>query len=347
MENTQEINNKKQMSMDKFRIICAILIVAIHIYPLASINETLDFAFTHILCRIGVPFFLMISGFFILPKAMEDKEILLKYTLKILIIYAISIFLFLPINIYSGKIQQLNVVEMIKEITINGTFYHLWYFPALLLGIWITYLILKGIKNYKVQYCIVIALFIIGLLGDSYYKIAEQVPIIKKCYEVLFQVSNYTRNGLFFVPIFLYLGYRLRKRDLKISKMNNIIFLAIFIVLMLIEGMLLHYFKIQKHDSMYIMLIPTMVVLFNLLKNTKQENRRNLRNIATIIYITHPIFIILVRGVAKVINLENIMIENNLIHYFLVVIVTVVFSIVFEICKEKVRNKYGRTIKEG
>ena len=339
MENTQETTNKKQMSMDKFRIVCAILIVAIHIYPLASINENLDFAFTHIFCRIGVPFFLMISGFFVLPKAMENRKILLKYTLKILIIYAISIILFLPINIYSGKFQQLNVLGVLKEITITGTFYHLWYFPALLLGIWIVYAILKGIKNIKLQYFIVIILFIIGLFGDSYYKISEQIPLIRKCYEVLFQVFNYTRNGLFYVPIFLYLGYRLRKKDFKISKKNNIIFLAIFIVLMIIEGMILHYYKIQKHDSMYIMLIPTMLFLFNLFKNEKQENRKNLRNISTIMYITHPVFIIVVRGVAKVMHLENIMVENSLIHYILVVILTVVFSIVFEICKEKVRNK--------
>ena len=47
-----------KISIDKFRIIAAILIIAIHIFPFASINETVDFVFTHVICRIGVPFFL-------------------------------------------------------------------------------------------------------------------------------------------------------------------------------------------------------------------------------------------------------------------------------------------------
>ena len=83
-----------KISMDKFRIIAAILIIAIHIFPFASINETLDFVFTHVICRIGVPFFFMITGYFVLPKAIEDKRKLIKYTLKIVKIYAICILIY-------------------------------------------------------------------------------------------------------------------------------------------------------------------------------------------------------------------------------------------------------------
>ena len=77
---------EKQISIDKFRIIAAILIIAIHTYPLISINETLDFAFTHVFCRIGVPMFLMITGYFILPKAIQDRKQLIKYTINILLL---------------------------------------------------------------------------------------------------------------------------------------------------------------------------------------------------------------------------------------------------------------------
>ena len=105
---------------------------------------------------------------------------------------------------------------------------------------------------------------------------------------------------------------------------------------MILEGLTLYYLKLQRHDSMYIMLIPTMIFIFNLIIQNKNENNRELRNISTMIYILHPIFIIVVRGAAKVVHLENLMIENSVVHFLLVTISTIIFSIIFEkICLER------------
>lgn len=332
---------KNKMSIDKFRLIAAILIIAIHIYPLASINETLDFIFTHVICRIGVPIFLMITGFFVLPGAIQDRKKLITYTKKIIRVYIISMIIYFPVNIYAGKLKGIGFIGILKEIFINGTFYHLWYFPALILGIWITYYLIKNIKEKKVR-IIVIILYIIGLFGDSYYGLTEKLAITKNIYNVIFNIFEYTRNGLFYVPVFIYLGYMIKCGNLKINRKQNIIYIIIAMILMIIEGLILHHFKLQKHDSMYIMLIPLMILLFNLIIKNKGENNKKIRNISTTIYIMHPIFIILIRGVAKVIHLQNIMIENSLINYILVVIATIIFSICFEKVKEKVSGKYGR-----
>ena len=65
----------KYNGIDCFRLIAAFLIIAIHIGPLSSINNTLDFGFTYVLCRIAVPFFLMTTGYFILyPVAVEGND---------------------------------------------------------------------------------------------------------------------------------------------------------------------------------------------------------------------------------------------------------------------------------
>lgn len=328
---------EKQISLDKFRIIAAILIIAIHTYPLISINKELDFVFTHVLCRIGVPFFLMTTGYFVLPKAIQDKKELIKYTIKIMKIYAICIILYLPVDIYAGKLKGIGVVGILKDVLLNGTFYHLWYFPALILGIWITYLIIKNIKSVKKSTLVFMVLYVIGLFGDSYYGISEKLPIVKNIYDAIFGIFDYTRNGIFFVPIFLYLGYMLKEKKIEESKNSNIIFVIVSLILMILEGLVLHYFNLQRHDSMYIMLIPVMIGIFNLIIQNKNENNRKLRNIATTIYIMHPMFIIVVRGIAKVVHLQNLMIDNSIIHYLLVVILTVVFSI----CWEKIKNKVG------
>lgn len=325
---------KKHITLDKFKIICAILIIAIHTYPFLSINENFDFIFTHVFCRIGVPFFLMVTGFFVLPKALDNRKTLIKYTVKIIKIYAICILLYLPINIYAGKFSGIGVIGILKELFINGTFYHLWYFPALILGIWITYFLVKHLKS-NIAVFICTLLYIIGLFGDSYYGIVENINVFKSFYNIILNIFDYTRNGLFYVPIFLILGYKMKYLKLNLTKNINIIFSLISIILMICEGAILHHFNLQKWDSMYIMLIPTMILIFNFIIQCNNENNKKLRNISTIIYIVHPIFIIVVRGIAKVLKLEQIMINNSIVHYLLVVILTVLFSIVFENIKEK------------
>ena len=330
------------MTLDKFRILVSILIVAIHTYPLSTINENLDFVFTHIFCRIGVPIFLMITGYFILPKAIQDKKSLMKYTKKIAKIYLLCMILYLPVNIYAGKLKGINFIGILKSIFIDGTFYHLWYFPALILGIWITYFIIKHIKN-KNGLILVSILYVIGLFGDSYFGIAEKWSVTKTFYDAIFNIFDYTRNGLFYVPIFLYLGFIMKNINWKISKRDNIIFILVSLVLMILEGMILHHFNLQRHDSMYFMLIPTMIGIFNFILQNKNENNKQLRNIATTIYIIHPMFIIVVRGIAKITQMQNLMIDNSIIHYLLVVISSLIFSIILE--KKKVSEKNGKRFK--
>ncbi|NLM03852.1 MAG: acyltransferase, partial [Clostridiales bacterium] len=58
-------SSKEYGGLDYFRIIAAALVVAIHTSPLSIINDRADFIFTRILCRIAVPFFFMVSGFFL------------------------------------------------------------------------------------------------------------------------------------------------------------------------------------------------------------------------------------------------------------------------------------------
>ena len=141
------------------------------------------------------------------------------------------------------------------------------------------------------------------------------------------------------MPIFLSLGYMFANKEKKEIKKGKYVFITIIsIALMVLEGLILKYFNLQKHDSMYIMLIPVMMSVFTLVLNANKENNKTLRNIATVIYIIHPIMIILIRGASKIVNLESIMVENSLIHYVLVVISSLIFSVIFEMIKKRRNN---------
>lgn len=58
---------KKYPLLDWFRMAAAVLVVAIHTSPLSSFNESADFILTRIIARIAVPFFFLITGFFMGP----------------------------------------------------------------------------------------------------------------------------------------------------------------------------------------------------------------------------------------------------------------------------------------
>lgn len=57
--------------LDKFRLAGALLVVAIHTSPLTCISAEADFFLTRILARVAVPFFLMVTGQFVLPRILE------------------------------------------------------------------------------------------------------------------------------------------------------------------------------------------------------------------------------------------------------------------------------------
>lgn len=325
---------KKMLNLDTFRFIACFLIVAIHIYPFATINSEVDYYFTHVFCRIGVPLFLMITGYFILPK---DINTLKKYTIKIIKIYLLCILIYLPINIYAHQLQSLSFLDLVKNVFLNGTFYHLWYFPALILGLWITYFLIKYI-NKKLVWVIVIILYIIGVLGDSYYGTLVSFLPLLKFYNIIFNIFDYTRNGLFYVPIFLMLGYSFKEK----GKANNkllVVGLIISFVFMFLESYFLHIYDLQRHDSMYIFLVPIMYYLFSLIIYNTNGSNKKLRSLATIIYIIHPLVIIVIRFIGDLLNIDDIIVYNNLINYILVCLISLLCSYLFIKIIELIKSK--------
>jgi len=106
----------KKLNLDIARLIASLFIIAIHTYPLNSINQTLDYMITRVLARIAVPLFLMITGYFLLPKAAKKKEVLVTYTKKIMKIYLVCILLYLPLNFYMGDLKNISALTLITDI---------------------------------------------------------------------------------------------------------------------------------------------------------------------------------------------------------------------------------------
>lgn len=366
------MNTGKQMTggLDYFRIPAALLVIAIHTSPLASYSEDADYILVRIFARIAVPFFLMVTGYFLLPDYLgQDRNIannkkLWRNLRKLLILYGSAILIYLPVNLYSGKLKELSVVDVLlgclfcpvgtkgsysvmQSLIFRGTFYHLWYFPGIILGIFLIVLLAKRLP-YPVVCVISCLLYLIGLFGDNYYGLIADASIPAAIYDGIFKVCVNTRNGIFFTPVFLVLGAGIRMRNGKKEQNSSaryhsttipdefgkhtlvsyisVIWLFLFLLMyagMIAEGMLIKHLGIgHGQNCMYLLLLPCMYCLIRFLLFLSWKPRPVLRTIATWVYILHPLSIILVRGAAKVFHLEKYLVEQSMIHYIAVSIVT-------------------------
>ena len=328
--------------IDYFRMIAALLIVAIHTSPLASFSATGDFIFTRIIARVAVPFFFVTSGLFLISRYSYNADKLRKFIKKTALIYAAAIVIYIPINIYNGYFSEENLLpKIIKDIVFDGTLYHLWYLPAAIVGAVIAWYLVKQ-WAYRKAFAVTLVLYIVGLFGDSYYGIAENIPSLNSFYHLIFQVSDYTRNGIFFAPIFFVLGGYIADNKDRLSFKKSIIGFATCFSLMFAEALTLHRFELQRHDSMYVFLLPSICFLFYFLMHFKGKNRAQLRTISLIIYIIHPFVVVLIRLFAKITHLQNALVENSLIHYLLVCIISaglgLALTAIWNIYKPKKHN---------
>ena len=168
----------RNSSIDFFRYICAILVVAIHTKPLGEFSELLQ-NIVIVIARVGVPFFFAVAGYFYIQKLEKGqkpfwgylKKLLGTYTLWSLFYFAVSFVVSRPANIIKY------VTDCAVDFVINGSCYHFWFFPALIFAVSLTTLLYR-LKWQKVIIPLVVALYAVGCLGCTYYELGLRIPLL-------------------------------------------------------------------------------------------------------------------------------------------------------------------------
>ena len=124
------MRTKEYTGIDLFRMAAAFFMVAIHTSPLADVSETGDFILTRVLARVGVPFFFMTSGFFLISRDVchgKGSGTLKKRRRSSMARRSCSIFRSMCIR----NILQTEhfLPKLLKDLAFDGTLYHLWYLP--------------------------------------------------------------------------------------------------------------------------------------------------------------------------------------------------------------------------
>ena len=351
--------------VDYFRIVAAVMVIGIHTAPFSGISKAFDFLLTYCAGRVAVPFFFMTTGYFVRgswrKNGNDAGSKVIRFIKKTLFLYAVSIVLYLPINFYSGGLPG-SAGEFIRMLIFDGTFYHLWYFPAVIIGCFAVMMLLKKFPA-RTVFGITILLYLIGAGGDSYYGIAARIPALEHMYDVIFTVSSYTRNGIFYAPIFLLMGQMLRERKASIEKTENtagtartdsrtgrknstvrdistgwnIAGLCISLTLMLIEGYLTFSLDLQRHNSMYLFLPSVMYFLFRLLLSVPGYAPGWTRDVSMIVYIIHPGVLIALRGIAGAAGLDWLLAENALVQFISVSAASFAAAVLIDLVYTRIR----------
>ena len=305
-------------ALDRFRLLAAVLVVCIHTSPLSGVSPVGDFWLTRVLARTAVPFFLMVSGYFL---AQDQWRGTAKFLKKAVFTYLAAAALYLPLNLYGGGYGPLGWAKRLLAV---GTLYHLWYFPAVILGVLLT----RGLVRLGRTAALPAAagLYLIGLGGDSYYGLASRLPGAAAFYHAVFALFDYTRNGLFYVPLFLLLGAVGKRWSGRVSLAGAALSLGV----MTAEGLALRALGWQRHDSMYLCLPLCMAFLFSLLLRRNRGESRRTRRLSLLVYLLHPWSIVLVRGGAEAWGLTGPLVDNPLGHFAAVLLLTLAASLALD-----------------
>ena len=211
---------------------------------------------------IGVTSFFIISGFLLYKKPV-NKERLKKQVFRILKLYGCWTVVYLPLIYYEYLKHSVDIshafVEFAQRAVFDGTYYHLWYLPSLIVAMCIVYIM----RNRRFTLMVVtMGLMIIGILANTY---GLRFP---KMYYTIFLT---TRNGLF---------------------MGSLLVAIVFLYL---EGVLVSKYDSQITINMTFSTVMVAVVLVGLMISQLQMNvSKTVRNVSTLIYFIHPWIIFLV-----------------------------------------------------
>lgn len=293
-------NLKRNCSLDIFRYVCALLVVAIHVHPLMDVNGSIGYAATYVIPRIAVPFFFVVSGYYFIQNLCNNNSVF-KTIKKMLSIYIVWSFIYLCIDIFKSTSASvsLNIIlkESILKFFIFGSYYHLWFFPALFFAMAAVFIAHK-FKFLKLLFIISLIFYIIGCIGCSWYEIGDKIPFISNIIK-LHEFNIIRRVLLMGLPFFM-IGYLLNIFKSKYETLINkklVLILIITLICFLAEILFVIKQGFQQNIILTFFLYPLITILtIILLKNPLQQFQNiahKTRIMSNFIYCAHPLIIVL------------------------------------------------------
>lgn len=280
-------------SISFFQYLFAIAVILVHSGRLTS-YEPLHFGLKSMLGRLAVPFFIVCASFF-LKQSLGNSQKMKAYLVKIVKNYLFWSFVYLPYAWLFFSSLHLPIYLFPAGVLIAliylGMCYQLWYIPAFLLGL---FLVNQLVKHLGMVWTglITFLLYCWGLI-ETYSAYLDTTSLLKG-YQLYSNLFFTARNGLFYTPIFIYMGYYLydhfHAQTFRIHRWQK---LALSFGLLCLEGIII--FQHQGIDKNFFFLLPFVTVYFvnACLRSSflKSYDLQYLKQLSIALYFSHPIFI--------------------------------------------------------
>lgn len=290
---------RKYNSIDLVKFCMAIAIVALHASALQDVNPTLNLLVCEGIARLGVPFFFVVSAYFLYSKPVS-WETTKRYCKRLLILYAAWFIISIPKTIFdrficSGYPFGETLFRFVRSFFISSTFSGSWFIVSCIFCALLFYCIEKKLKKTKI---IIISLSIVVYIwvvfSSAYGKLMVPMGMsgFYKTYTLLFS-SPYS-SFLVGIPYFALGRYYAHIPEWNHLK-RNWIMSVLCVALLLVEVYFTNKYGLQNSTDCYLMLLPCIVFIFPLILNwnIQIKNSKNLRIASTVIFFSQFIFLFL------------------------------------------------------
>ncbi|EOH94218.1 acyltransferase family protein [Enterococcus pallens] len=295
--------------------IAAVLVICVHCGPILE-DPLFNYVIKNIFCRVAVPFFAVSTAFFVREKSRTQPEYFSSYLYSLAKNYLIWSLVFLPLGVQ--WIQQnmtlpiyLYPMALLVGLFYVGTFYHLWYMPALIFSLWLVRRLVRR-YSYRVLLMGFGVLYLFGCL-ETYHGLLDNGLFIRTLIDYYLQFFVTTRNGLLFLCIFVTLGFLISDFRTKLTKEQHLWGLTISTIGLLAEGLLL--FKTDYLDMNFlVMLLPVSFYLFLwALKGSFAAPVTRWKSLGNQYYFIHPYAIAII---------DRVLPQTGMLQFILVILVT-------------------------
>ena len=280
-------------SISFFQYLFAIAVILVHSGRLTS-YEPLHFGLKSMLGRLAVPFFIVCASFF-LKQSLGNSQKMKAYLVKIVKTYLFWSFVYLPYAwVFFSSLRlpiYLFPAGVLIALIYLGMCYQLWYIPAFLLGLFLVNQLVKRLGMVWTGF-LALLLYCWGLI-ETYSAYLDTTSLLKG-YQLYSNLFFTARNGLFYTPIFIYMGYYLydhfHAQTFSIHRWQK---LAFAFGLLCLEGLII--FQHEGIDKNFFFLLPfvTVYLVNACLRSSflKSYDLQYLKQMSIALYFSHPIFI--------------------------------------------------------
>lgn len=294
----------RNIPIDITKVAMSFLIIFLHVGNVFSFRE-INFIFVNGICRLGVPFFLIVSGYYFYNVSDYDK--LKVWMFRLLKLYIFWTIIYIPFW-FSG-------VNLSLIVNLFNGYYVLWYIVGLLFAGILLFLLRN--KNDIFIFYLSITLFVIGYI----FQLLGNLHIFSGFWGKLLNFLPLYRNFLFDCFPLLAIGMLINKYGFEKRKIsiNMVIISFIFVI---IESAFNGFIGNRRLDLLVTSLffVPIFFIfLFNLNSNSNSNsNVKKLSFFASGVYLSQILFLN---------SFEKIFPEKGWVMFVLVVICSSLFSL--------------------